>query len=58
MGWAMMIGVAQLMGRKPIFKAFFSSAPGGSWAKALAASRGKTLAIAAMAPPAPARLKN
>ena len=48
----MMIGVAQVMGMKPIFRLFFSGAP--PWAKASRATpRGSTEEIAAIAVAAP-----
>ena len=44
----MIRGVAQVIGMKPIFRSFFSSAP-FSWAMACRLATGNTLAMAAMA---------
>src|SRR6266542_3560067 len=57
MGSAMMIGVAQVMGMKPILRSFFSGGPGFAWARALAAPIGKTSARTAAAVPAPTALR-
>src|SRR6266436_1525681 len=57
MGSAMMIGVAQVMGMKPILRSFFSGGPGFAWARALAAPIGKTSASTAAAVPAPTVLR-
>ncbi len=54
----MMIGVAQVMGTKPTFSFFFSSAPFISAANALAAPSGKMVEMAAAAVPAPTARKN
>ena len=52
----MMIGVAQVIGMKPIFRSFFSGAP--PWAKASRATpSGSTDEIAAIAVPAPTVLR-
>ena len=48
----MISGVAQVIGMKPIFKSFFSSAF-LSWAMACRLARGSTLPMAAIAVPLP-----
>src|SRR5258705_7517976 len=57
MGSAMMIGVAQVMGMKPILRSFFSGGPSLAWARAEAAPIGKTSASIAAAVPAPTALR-
>ena len=58
MGSAMMIGVAHVIGMKPIFRSFFSIGPALSWAMASPACRGKTEASAATAVVAPTASRN
>src|SRR5690606_6018575 len=53
----MMIGVAQVMGMKPIFRRVFSRGPEDSRNACLAAARGKKLPIADSAVPAPTARK-
>src|ERR1700687_734132 len=54
----MMIGVAQVIGTKPIFNSFFSNAPALSRASALAAPSGKMLESEASTAPAPRLCKS
>jgi hypothetical protein len=53
----MISGVAQVVGMKPIFRSFFSSAPPLSWAMACRLATGNTLPMAAMALPLPTARK-
>src|SRR6185369_10990315 len=54
----MMIGVAQVIGIKPILRSFFSMGPALSCASALAAASGNTCSMRATAPAAPTRRRN
>lgn len=58
MGSAMIIGVAHVIGMKPMERSFFSMPFIFSWAKALAASRGKKELRIAAAVPDPTSFKN